>query len=320
MSVFLFILINNIIPIFALIALGYFLTKKFDLNIHTLTKLNFYAFLPCFTFVSLYTTKIPLEMTKVLMAVIFLMVMNIFVVKLVAKACDYSEGMKNAFSNCVLFYNTGNIGIPLVTLVFSSQPFVINGETPYLNIALTAQIMVLVVQNITTNTFGFLNAGRATTHWKECIYKVLKMPTIYAIPLAFLLKAIPYDMTQLPIWPALEYARDALVSIALITLGVQLSRTAFELKNKDVYLATVIRLVIGPLLALLIIYLFHMEGIIAQVIMISSALPTGVNVALIAVEYDNFPDFSSQTVMFTTLSSAVSLAGVIYIARIFFPI
>jgi hypothetical protein len=74
------------------------------------------------------------------------------------------------------------------------------------------------------------------------------------------------------------------------------------------------------LLALLFIYLFDMEGIVAQVVMISSALPTGVNVALIAVECNNLPDFSSQTVMITTLSSAVSLAGVIYMARIFFPV
>ncbi|AOY76597.1 AEC family transporter [Clostridium formicaceticum] len=320
MTVFLFILVNNIIPIFSLIALGYFLSKKFDLDINTLTKLNFYAFLPCFTFASLYTTKIPSDMVKVLMVTLLLILVNMLVVRFISQICHYDEGMKSAFTNSVLFYNTGNIGVPLVTLVFSSPPFVVNGETPYLSIALTAQIMVLVVQNITTNTFGFLNAGRVSADWKVCIYKVLKMPTIYAIPLAFLLKAIPYDVTQTPVWPAFEYAKNALVPIALITLGVQLSRTAFEFKNKDVYLATAIRLIVGPLLALLFIYLFDMEGIVAQVVMISSALPTGVNVALIAVECNNLPDFSSQTVMITTLSSAVSLAGVIYMARIFFPV
>jgi predicted permease len=320
MKVFLFILSNNIIPIFALILVGYLLSKKFDLNIHTLTKLNFYVFVPSFTFVNLYTANISLQMGKVLVAALFILLINTLVVLLFAKIRGYEEGLKNAFANAVLFYNTGNIGIPLITLVFSSVPFVINGKTPYLDIALTAQIMVLVVQNITTNTFGFINAARANTNWRKSIYEVLKMPTIYAIPLAFVLKTIPYDITLIPIWPALNYARNALVPTALIALGIQLSRTSFEFKNKEAYWAVFLRLLGGPLFALPIIYLLGMEGIIAQVILISSALPTAVTCALIAVEYDNHPDFSSQVVMISTLIGAISLVFVIYIAQVFFPI
>lgn len=320
MQVFLFILTNNIVPIFALIALGYLMSKKFDLDIFTLTKLNFYIFVPSFTFVNLYTTKIPLEMVKVLGAAILLLIVNMMVVAFSAKLRGYNEGFKNAFTNSILFYNTGNIGVPLITLVFSSAPFVVNGQTPYLDIALTAQIMVLVVQNITTNTLGFINAGRANTHWKACVQKVFHMPTIYAIPLAFLLKVVPYDFTNLALWPALNYARNALVPVALITLGVQLSRTAFEFKNKEVYLSVFVRLIGGPILALLFISVLRIEGVIAQVVMISSALPTAVNSALIAVEYDNYPDFASQTVMTSTLFSAGSLVFVIYMARLMFPV
>jgi len=320
MNVFLFILTNNIIPIFVLIILGYFMSKKFDLNIYTLTKLNFYIFVPSFTFVNLYTTEIDFEMMKVLASALFILFMSMVVVWFVSRIRGYNEGLKNAFNNSVLFYNSGNIGIPLITLVFSSAPFIINGETPYLSIALTAQIMVLVMQNITTNTLGFLNAGRANKHWKESLVKIFMMPTIYAIPLAFILKAVPYDMTKIPIWPALNYSRNALVPIALITLGVQLSRTAFEFKNKEIYLSAIIRLLGGPLFALLSIYLLHIEGIIAQVVIISSAAPTAVNTALIAVECDNYPDFASQAVMVSTILSAISLVFTIYMARVFFPI
>ncbi|MNP05096.1 hypothetical protein D3C76_970390 [compost metagenome] len=54
--------------------------------------------------------------------------------------------------------------------------------------------------------------------------------------------------------------------------------------------------------------------------MISSALPTAVNTALIAVERKNHPDFASQAVMVATLSSAVTLVLVVYISRIIFPV
>lgn len=320
MNAFLFILTNNIIPIFILILVGYMLSRKFELNILTLTKLNFYIFVPSFTFLNLYTTKIPLEMLKVLAVVFLVMVINYLIATIISKIRGYRDGYKNAFSNSLMFYNSGNIGVPLITLVFSSFPFIIGDKTPYLSIALTVQIVVLVFQNITTNTIGFVNAGRARYHWKDSVLLVLKMPAVYSIPLALILKLVNYDMTTLFFWPAVKYASDALVPIALITLGVQLSKTSFVFKNKEVYLSVAIRLLGGPLIALLLIFLFRLDGVIAQTIMISSSAPTAVNTALIAVETDNCPDFASQVVMTSTLFCAITLVFVIYIARLLFPV
>lgn len=320
MSVFLFILANNVIPISVLIILGYFMGKKFQLNIFTLTKLNFYIFVPSFTFVNLYTTKMPLEMIKVAIATVLILMTNLGISKIISRVRGYSEGFKNAFANSLMFYNCGNIGVPLITLVFSSNPFIINGEKPYLDVALTTQIMILVVQNITTNTFGFMNAGRANSNWRESFLKILRMPTIYAVPLAFILKAVPYDITQIPLWPAVKYASNALVPIALITLGVQLTRTAIEVKDREVYLSSFIRLFGGPVFAIILIYFLKIHGVSAQVLMISAALPTAVNSALIAVEYDNHPNFASQAVMTSTLLSSITLVFIIYIARILFSI
>lgn len=296
------------------------LSRKFELNILTLTKLNFYIFVPAFTFLNLYTTKIPLEMLKVLAVVLLVMVSNYLISVIISKIRGYKVELRNAFSNSLMFYNSGNIGIPLITLVFSSFPFIIGGKTPYLSIALTVQIVVLVFQNITINTIGFINAGRARYNWKDSVWQVLKMPAVYSIPLALILKGINFDMTTLLVWPAIKYASDALVPIALITLGVQLSKTSFVFKDKEVYLSVFIRLVGGPLIALAFIFALRLDGVIAQTVMISSAVPTAVNSALIAVECDNCPDFASQVVMTSTLFCAISLVFVIYLARIMFPV
>lgn len=319
MSVFLFILTNNIIPIFILIALGYILNKKFDLSISTLSKLNFYIFVPAFMFVNLYSTQIPFEMITVLFFALCILFANMLVATLIAKVRGYDIGLKSAFLNSVMFYNSGNIGIPLITLVFSSAPYLINGDTPYLNIALTAHIMVLLVQSVTLNTIGFINAGRANGHWKDSLSKVLKMPTIYVIPITLVLKFIPFDFTVIPIWDALNYASRALVSVALLTLGIQLSRTKLGF-NRDIFLSVFFRLLVSPLIALFLIYIFKMDGIVAQAVLISSALPTAVNTALIAVEYDNHPNYASQVVMASTLLCSITLVSVIYFARILYPI
>jgi predicted permease len=146
------------------------------------------------------------------------------------------------------------------------------------------------------------------------------MPAIYCVVLAFILKTVPYDITLTPVWPALDYARNALVPIALITLGVQLSKTTFEFKNQDAYISAIIRLLASPIIALLVIYLLNLQGVIAQVVMITAALPTAVNTALIAMECENYPNFASQAVLISTLIGSLSLVLVIFLARLIFPV
>ncbi|HWQ75709.1 MAG TPA: AEC family transporter [Syntrophomonas sp.] len=320
MSVFLHILNHNLIPIFILVIIGYLLSKRFDLSIYTMSKLNFYIFVPAFIFVNLYTTQIPLDMLKVVAAAVLIFIVNIIFAGIYTKIRGYDEGYKNAFANSVIFANTGNIGVPLIALVFSSPPFLVNGAAPFLDIALTAQVMVLVVQDTTMNTLGFYFAGKANTDWKASVLKVLKMPAIYFVALAFILKTVPYDFTSVSVWPALEYAKNALVPVALITLGVQLSKTTFAFGNLDAYVSSFMRLLISPAIALPIIYLLNLQGVIAQVVMITAALPTAVNTALIAMEYENYPDFASQAVLISTLASAVTLVLVIFVARLIFPV
>jgi predicted permease len=320
MTIFLHILEFNILPIFILIILGYWLSKKFDMDIMTLSKLNFYIFVPAFIFINLYTTELSLGMLKVLICAIMILVVNGILGSAVSRFRKYDLQMRNAFKNSVMFNNSGNIGLSLITLVFSSAPYIINGGTPYLNTAITAQIMILVLQNITTNTIGFYNAGRATMNWKASIVKILSMPAIYAIPLSFALKLVPYDFTTVPGWPALEYLKNGLVPIALLTLGVQLGKTKFDFRNKEVYIAVFSRLIIGPLIALVFIYLWGFSGPIAQTILIAYSVPTAVNTALIAVEFNNCEDFAAQTVMISTIFSAVTLTLAIFAARIIFPV
>ena len=152
MDIFIYILSRNILPLVLIIVIGFLLSKKFDIDINTLSKINFYIYVPFFIFMQIYTTKLPKEMLKVLIFVVLLAITNTALTNIVAKLRRYDEGYKNAFVNSIMFYNSGNIGIPLITLIFSSGPFLIEGKTPYLSLALTTQIVVLIVQNISTNT------------------------------------------------------------------------------------------------------------------------------------------------------------------------
>ena len=320
MSIFLHILGNNIVPIFTIITLGFVLSKKFDFNIYTLSKMNFYLFTPAFIFVNLYTADLDLDLFKVLLFCIVYLIINDLLGRVIARIRKYDIGLTNAFKNSIMFNNSGNIGLSLITLVFSSAPFVIDGKTPYLGQAIAAQIIILVFMNLTLNTIGFYNAGRATMNMKESIKQIFSLPSIYAIPLALLFKYTQLDVTTTPLWPALVYIKNGLVPISLITLGVQLSKTEFRFRDVNIHIAVFTRLVIGPILALLFIYLLNFSGVIAQTILIAYSVPTAVNTALIAVECDNNKDFASQMVMMATVLSAITLTLAIFAARVLFPV
>ena len=169
MLIFLNILANNIVPVFILIFLGFLISKKFDLNLSTLTKLNFYLLSPAFIFYNLYTAELSLYLVKILYFAIVFMIINDILARVISKARKFDAGMKNAFKNAIMFNNSGNIGISLITLVFGNAPYIVDDGTPYLNQALAAQVIVLVFMNMTMNTIGFYNAGRAKMDIKNSI-------------------------------------------------------------------------------------------------------------------------------------------------------
>jgi predicted permease len=310
MGIFLHILLNSIAPIFIMIAVGYLLGKKLDIDIKTLTKMNLYCFVPALVLVKVYETKIDTRLLSAILFTFVLLVATSIVIIPLTRIRKYSLSVSNAVQNAVLFYNSGNFGLPLIMLVFQ--------DSAMAGYAISIQIMVLMVQNLTTNTLGLYNANRGRMAILQSVAVIFRMPTIYGIIGAFLLKLLPWDMTKAFFWPALDFIKDGLVPIALITLGVQLSQAKLDFSCPDVYITSFLRLIGGPALAYLLITIMGYQGVMAQVLLISSSVPTAVNTALIAVEFDNEPDFASQVVLITTLLSAFTITGVIYLARLLY--
>ncbi|MBN2284927.1 MAG: AEC family transporter [Tissierellales bacterium] len=320
MSVFTHILLNNILPIFIIITLGYILNLNFDLSIYTIAKLNLYIFTPAFAFVNLYTAELDFTLLKVLIFCVVYLIINSILADVISKIKHFDSGMSNAFKNSIIFNNTGNIGLSLITLVFSSGAYLIDGQTPYLNNAVAVIVIILIFSNISLNTLGFYFAGRATMSFSRSIRKIFSLPSIYMIPLAFLLKGLEIDITGTFLWPSLNYLKNGMVSMALIALGVQLSQTKIQINDSNVYLSVFIRLIVGPVIAVMLIKMFGFTGIVAQTVLISYSVPTAVNTAIIAVECNNCLGFSTQSVVGSTIFSAFTLTFVIFVAKMIFPI
>lgn len=325
MSLFLHIFWTSVVPILVLVAVGFILDKNFNLDLRSLSKLNFFILLPAYVFRSLYTAHLTTESIGISVCAFIILFSNSFMALGVSKFFGYDRKKTQIVRNATMFNNGGNIGVAIATFVFSNMPYIVDGQTPYLEAGIVAVIATFIIQTIFCNTLGFYQAGSGLLTRHDALKLVFHMPVLYAAPAALLARLIPYDLASLVLWSPLNIFASAFVGMAMITLGVQMSRTPYNFFKKDVMITTSLRLIGGPILACIVMLLYivlykPVDPIAAQAIIITYSVPSAVNTALIAFEMKNNPEFATQVVMSTTLLSAITMPLAILFAYYTFPI
>ena len=207
---------------------------------------------------------------------------------------------KKAFSNSLLFFNSGNYGLPLAELVFKGDP-----------LAVSVQVFIMLIQNITGNTFGVFQASTGSSGYRQALRNVLLMPSPYVLAAVLIVKIAKIQVPGLIMTP-LQYIANGFIAIALLTLGVQLAGIKFNFNFRDIFVSCFIRLMLSPLIGLLLVTLLGAKGVLAQSLIIGASTPTAVNTAIIAKEFDNEPDYCSQIVFVSTIMSAITISVIIY--------
>jgi predicted permease len=215
----------------------------------------------------------------------------------------------------------GNIGVPLITLLFSGGAFLVDGNPIYLSLAISTQLILMTVQNIALNSWGFhkgFSANEGTV--KDSIKRMLSIPIIYAVLLVVIVRFLPFDLKGNPGYVALEYIEGGMIPIALLALGMQVGKTGIHLKKVRTYETLVFKMILSFVLAIGINMIFKFTGVIAQVFMIASMTPTAVNVALVSIEAGSQEEYTSQVVVLSTVIALLVLPFVLYATQRLYPI
>lgn len=325
MTMLFHIFLTTVIPILIMVLIGFFIDRKFKMDLATLSKLNFYVVGPAFLFTNLYDSKFTADSWHILWINIFILIGTyMFSIPLI-KGFKFAPDKGEALRNALLFNNCGNIGIPLIVFIYTNAPFVDASGTPlYLQAAMAVQIVLFTLQNMTTTSFGFYFAGRGRLTARDALRLVFHMPLIYAAAVGLALNLADIQIRDLFFYPAIDYTSSALIMIALFTLGVQLSRTSFNFFTRDVAIGVIGRLVGGPVVAMICIWLYAIfiqpfDAVANQVLLLSAGVPSGVNTALIAAEMRNQPEYATQLVMASTIASSLTLPLVIWLAYLVYP-
>lgn len=304
MSTFFHIFLYNVVPLSLMIAVGAILQRIFKLDIRTLSKLNLYLFAPVMVFVMLYENTFTAAMFgQVMLFFIIYWALLALATEVVVRLRDLQGGMKGAMRNSVMFYNSGNYAIPLNQLVFMNNPF-----------TMSVQLIIMVLMNLLPNTLGVYSANAHRMTFRQTMKTVLSFPAVYVVAIALAAKWSGLVIPQ-PIYIPLEYISQAFIATALLTLGAQLANMTWKFTFSHVMLSSSLRLLIAPAIGFGVVWALGYSGPLAQALVISCAVPSSLVSVLLAVEFDNEPDFASQTVFWSTLFSVITVTVVIALAK-----
>jgi hypothetical protein len=295
------ILATVVLPIFVIIGIGFLMDRLFHLDMPTLSKLNFYVFIPALTFVKFLESDLSMgdiagigAFAVLHLIILYGLSMALFSVKPLAEH-------RSLLSLSAVFCNVGNYGIPLTILAFG------NG-------AVGVIAVLILVQNLLTFTVGIVLFQQQREPVTASLKRLASAPMIYAIAIALILRALnlqPPPQIQVP----MDHLAGGLVPIALLTLGAQLSRNQREGHALPIAAVSGMRLLVSPLLAAALLPLFGFGTSVAPVLIVAAGMPVAMNVYILAAEYDRDANLSSQLVFWTTLISAVTLSVILAVVR-----
>ncbi|MGM0789986.1 MAG: AEC family transporter [Bacillota bacterium] len=294
---------------FSLILSGAVLHRIFNFNLKTFSQLIVYFLLPIVCFMNIYEAETSSDVIGLVL--LYLLLFNAILIGLsavISKLSKFDKKLTSTFNNSSVLSNSANYGLPVNSLVFAGNP-----------LGLSIQIIVAIAQNILTYTWGFYNVVSASVESNNVIKKIVKLPILHALIIALLFKYFHIKIPDFLNTP-LKNADNAFIAIALITLGGQIAYLHIKSISKVVIFSSLFRLVLSPIIGLGVIFLLQIEGTMAQALFISSAFPSNRSASLLALEYDNYPEVASSVVVITTLSSCVTIAVVIYLSKLIFPL
>ncbi|RUA00299.1 MAG: AEC family transporter [Deltaproteobacteria bacterium] len=292
------IFISIISPVFGMVLIGYFAGPRLQLQSRTLSRAAYFLFVPAFVFNIISQARGDIK------AMGLMALFSVGVVLLTALAGAATARLMGrpapvvaAFALIASFANVGNFGLPIIEFrlgIDAQVPATIN----FLVIVMAAFIVGVGAANLVRG--GKLSA----------VFAVLKTPALLALPPAvfFAYTGVP---VPLPLQRVISLLAGAMIPVMLVALGVQLAASDGLHLGKDVWIASGVRLLGGPLLAAGLAAVLGMSGIERATAVIQSGMPAAVLTSIIAIEYDLLPDFVTSAVLFSTIASVVTLTVLI---------
>lgn len=300
---------ETVLPIFGLILCGYVVGRRRWMSEEAIKGLNtfvFYFAVPALLFRSMARGLGPFDFSTAgayLTGVLITFVLAFGVSRLLFRTTFAERAL---FGMGAIFSNTVLLGIPLI--------FTALGEEGGLQLMLIITFHAVLIFPI---VMVLIELGRGRNQdggqsWSQMAANTAKALAVNPVILS-LLGGIAYSATGLAIPGPLDRFTDLLgaaaAPCALFALGASLTEFSIAGDLKETLAMVVMKLLVHPaIMAVLAFYVFELSPLAAAVAILTAAIPSGVNVFIMARQYDIYLARSASGVLISTALSVVTLS------------
>jgi len=293
-------LFEVLFPVFFVIGIGYFLGKK-NPKIDTTFITNFAANIgtPAMIIYAVTSTGITFDIFKDYFWYYLLAIISFAIVGIPTLYFLKTKDIIRELPPLIL-PNTGNMGVPICLFAYGTE-----------GLGVSASITSIII--LFHFTVGVFLADR-----KFNLNIILKNPPFYAIIFSAL---VLYNDITLPtvVINTTEWLMFATIFLILMSLGIALIRLKVFSFYKAIT-ASLTRMILGPIIGLLLIYYFDLDGFAAGVLLIQCSMPSAVLNYLVASIYSpkKIIDSVASTIVVSTLMSFITIPIVVFFALKYF--
>ena len=289
-------------PVFGIVLLGYTVGPRLNLDARSLSRVAYYVFLPAFVFNAVSTADFELsQITRAIGYIVTVHLASATLGFMTARLLRRSWEITAAYVLIALFGNVGNFGVAIIG--FKMGPSAVPLATLYF-VAINITGFIIGV--------GFASWLRKGHGWAAAVLAVFKTPAIIAMVAAMFFQA---GGIAVPLMPAriIGLLAGAMIPTLLFVVGQNLAEAGAMKLDRDVYVASAIRLVVTPLLALALAAPLGVTGLDRDAGILMAGMPVAVLATIIAMEFDLVPRFVTTVLFFTTLASLFTITVMLYL-------
>ena len=292
------VLLDNLVPAALAASAGYLFSRSFRPDVKAISRMAFYLFGPCLVFKLITDGELGgSEFGRLAMFTAASVLLSGGAALVASRLFSLPRSTAAAVMLSTMFVNGGNLGLPLNLYAFG-QP------------GMDRAVVYFIVSTTLVYTLGVYLASNGKVSGREAALKVLRVPVLYALPVAGLIRWSDWSL-PLAAQRAVDLLAAAAIPTMLVLLGMQLASVRMRGRLGPVSLVVGLRLLGGPLLGLVLTGLLGLTGSARQAAILESAMPTAVINTILAVEFEGQPELVSSAVLGTTLLSPLTLVPLI---------
>ena len=296
------ILIDDIVPIFVVIGLGYAFARRTHADIRTVSRLTFYVLSPSLVFSSLVESNVEGgEVAQIAVFVVCVTLLMGVLAWLTARLLKFNSHQTAGFLLAVMFVNAGNYGLGVNQLAFGA-----NAESRAVIYFVTSSVMVYTV--------GVLIATGHNGGMRGMLKQLFGLPHIYALLAVLIIRLTGFQVPK-PILQGINFPAQAAIPMMLLVLGAQLANTSIGQYWKPALAGSGLSLLAAPLLAFTMAGVIGLSGAARQAAILQASMPAAVINTIVANEFEAEPKLVTGTVVLSTLLSPLTLTFIIALLR-----